>query len=825
MIWCDWGNKFKTSSLLSGMQLHRVILSIFLLFFSIMSYAQQAVVDGIIRNDSGKVMEDVQVVDEVTQTGAHTNTKGYYMLNVPAGKPVKLIYYKLGFEVVRRTVELNNGDIHHFNIRMKENIQKEVVVRDKQDRYIAGNVKVEMSKVNFIPGVSGGVEEILKLLVGSHDELTSQYSVRGGNYDENLVYVNDFEIYRPFLVRSGQQEGLSFVNSDLVQNVTFSVGGFQAKYGDKMASVLDVTYKKPTHFAGSVMVSLLGASLHLEGISKNKKLTYLIGARQKSNQYVLQSQPTKGVYNPSFSDIQALVDYKVNSNWDVEAIGNYARNRFTFFPESMVSSFGVLNQAYQLDVFYSGGEYDQFDSRFGGISASYHHDSSKLRLKFLASGFQTNEYETYDIGGEYLFGELQTDMSKADFGQIKTYLGTGYIQDFARNYLTANVGDFGLRGSYDANPRNFISFGANVNVTSIDDYLHQWERRDSSAFNQPYDPNNLTMYYFYNSTTTFDYVRASGFAQDNFRLDSTGKWTGSAGVRLNYSFLNSEMLVSPRVQLAYKPDGKKDIIYKFSTGLYQQPPFFREMQNVEGTVNYGLKAQKSFQAVAGADYNFKLYNRPYRVTLETYYKDLWDIDPYQYNNVSIQYTGKNDAIGYVYGGEVRLYGDLVKDATSWISIGMLKGAQKITDSASIPGYKNYFPLPNDQRFMLGMYFEDYLRHNKNFKVHINMMYASGLPVGPPGGHLYQDIIRIPDYKRVDIGFSALLLDADRKDHPAHSYFNMLHSVWASLEVFNLLGIQNTLNYTWIQDDSSNKTFAVPNRLTSRLLNVKLLFNF
>ncbi len=807
------------------MQLHRFLLIAILFFIPSLSIAQQATMDGIVRNDSGKVMEDVQVVDAETQTGTHTNAKGYYLLNIPTGKQVMLIYYKQGFGVVRKVIELSPGDVHSFNVTLKENIQKEVIVTDKQDRYAAGNVKVEISKVNFIPGVSSGVEEILKMLVGSHDELTSQYSVRGGNYDENLVYVNDFEIYRPFLVRTGQQEGLSFVNSDLVANVNFSVGGFQSKYGDKMSSVLDVTYKKPTHFAGSVMVSLLGASLHLEGISKNKKLTYLIGARQKSNQYVLQSQPTKGIYNPSFSDIQALVDYKINDSWEIEAIGNYARNRFTFFPQTMVSSFGVLNQAYQLDVFYDGGEYDQFDSRFGGLSATYHKDSSKLRLKFLASGFQTNEYETYDIGGEYLFGELQTDQSKADFGQIKTYLGTGYIQDFARNYLQANVGDVGIRGSYDANAKNFIQFGVNANYTSINDYLHEYERRDSSAFNQPYDPINLKMYYFYNSSSNFDYVRLSGFLQDNFRLDSAGRFSGSAGVRLNYSFLNSEMLLSPRLQLAYKPGKKRDIIYKFSTGLYQQPPFYREMRDMQGNVNMQLKAQKSFQIVAGVDENFKLYNRPYRVTFETYYKNLWDLDPFQYDNVSIRYTAKNDAKGYVYGGEVRLYGDIVKDATSWISIGLLKGAQKITDSATIPGYNSYFPLPNDQRFMLGMYFEDYLRRNKNFKVHINMMYATGLPIGPPGGHLYEDIIRLPDYKRVDIGFSALLLDADRHEHPPHSYFNLLHSVWASLEVFNLLGIQNTLNYTWIQDESTNKTFAVPNRLTSRLLNVKLLFSF
>ena len=447
-----------------------------------------------------------------------------------------------------------------------------------------------------------------------------------------------------------------------------------------------------------------------------------------------------------------------------------------------------------------------------------------MKLKFLASGFQTNEYETYDIYGQYLFGELQTDLAKKDFGQIKTYLGAGGIHDFARNYLNVNVGDVGFRGSYDAK-KHFIQFGANATVTGIKDQLHEWERRDSSAFNQPYDPYSLNIAYLFNSASDFSYQRVSGFVQDNIHLDSANRITATAGVRFNYSFLNQELVISPRVQMAWKPEWKRDIIFKFSTGLYAQPPFYREMRDLSGGVNTDLKAQKSYQVVVGTDYNFMKYKRPFKVTAEAYYKNLWDQDPYRYDNVRIRYTGKNDAIGYVYGGEVRLYGELVKDATSWISIGLMKAAQKVTDSPGITGYNNYFPLPSDQRFMLGMYFEDYLRQNKNFKAHINMLYASGLPVGAPTGHLYQNTLRIPDYKRVDIGFSALLLDGKRREHPANSFFNNIKSIWASLEVFNLLSIQNTLSYTWIQDRSSQKTYAVPNRLTSRLLNLKLLFNF
>ena len=808
------------------MQLKRFVLLVGLLFAAFCGRAQQAVVEGYIFDDSAHAMEQALIVDSVTQYSVHSNAKGHYMLSVLPGRPLTIIYYAPGYGTSKRRLSLNPGEIREITVRLKKNEHtlNDFTVKANKTSKSAGDVRIVLEKVDFVPGPMSGVEGLIKLNVGSNNETSSQYSVRGGNFDENLVYVNDFEIYRPFLVRQGQQEGLSFVNSDLVSNLTFSVGGFQPRYGDKMSSVLDVTYKRPDHFSGSVVASLLGANLHLEGASKNKKFTYLFGARQKSNQYLLQSLPTKGVYNPSFTDVQALLSYELSKNWRLEAIGNYARNRFTYFPQTMVSSFGVLNQAYQLDVYYNGGEFDQFDSRFGGLSATYHKDSSKLRLKFLASAFQTHEYETYDIGGEYLFGELQTDMSKKDFGQIKTYLGTGYIQRFARNYLQVGVADMAVRGSYDAR-KHFIQFGANVTTTNISDALHEWERRDSSRFNQPYDPNGLALAYFYHSSADFNYSRISAYVQDNIKLDSADKMNLLIGVRGNYSLLNNELLISPRANFSYTPRKLRDIIYKLSAGLYQQPPFYREMRDLGGNVNKDLRAQKSLQVVAGLDYNFEIYKRPFRFTAEAYYKNLWDMDPYFYDNVRIRYTGKNDAVGRIYGGEVRLYGDIVKDATSFISVGLMKGQQRITDSAGIAGYDNYFPLPSDQRFMLGMYFEDYLRRNKNFKAHINMMYSSGLPVGPPTGHLYQNTIRLPDYKRVDVGFSALLLDNAKRVYRAHSYFNNLRSIWASLEVFNLLGIQNTLSYSWIQDNSTNARYAVPNRLTSRLLNLKVMFKF
>lgn len=815
----------------------RPLFLLFLLFTAVISQAQTAIVSGIVRHENGKPIELASISLSSEATGTNTDALGHYRIEVPAGKRITLNFSFVSAEPKKESLKLKPGEEHTLDVVLKgrSNSMQEFVKKGQKTPNEAGSVYIlDPKHLNEIAGPGEGLTSAIKSLVGSRNELTSQYTVRGGNYDENLVYVNDFEIYRPFLVRSGQQEGLSFVNSDLVSNVNFSLGGFQAKYGDKMSSVLDVTYKRPTKFAGTVMLSLLGANISLEGASKNQKLTYLVGLRQKSNQYLLQSQPTKGVYNPSFTDFQADITYRFNPRWEMELIGNYARNRFSLIPEESVTTFGVIDQAYQLRVFYNGGEIDQFDSRFGGISVT-HRPNNRLKLKLLASGFQTNEKETYDITGEYLLGALETDLGKANFGQIKYAIGTGVIQNYARNYLKVNTGTIAHRGSYDAGKQTIL-WGVDASVTSINDKLHQWQRRDSAGFTQPYNPDLLTMQSYLDSKADFNYIRYSAFLQDNFRLGSdTNHINISAGVRFLYSDLNGELDISPRVQATYKPRWKRDVLLKAAAGLYVQPPFYREMRAYDGTLNYHLKSQKSFHYLLGAEQNFKLGSRPLKVTLEAYYKNLTDLVPYVYEDVRIRYSGRNNSNGYAYGGELRLYGELVKDATSWVSIGLLKSEEDLTDdkvifkdqlgrdSAII--YPGYSPRPTDQRFMVGFYLQDYLPRNKNFKVNLNLLYASGIPFYTPDNSRYGQIIRLPDYKRVDIGFSALLLDASRKERPRYSFFSNLNSVWASLEVFNLLGIQNTLSYSYIQDQTTGKGFAVPNRLTSRLLNVKLIVRF
>ena len=809
-----------------------VFLFLFLTIpFLLLAQGNKGIIKGIVKDELGKPFAEVRFGISGTNIGGSTGTDGAYEMSIDAGTQT-VLFSILGYELFSKKINIQPGETKTLEVRMQSKDIELKAFEKKDDRRKgeAGGIYLDPSKARQIAGPIGGVEGIIKTLVGSTNELTSQYSVRGGNYDENLVYVNDFEIYRPFLVRSGQQEGLSFVNADLAQGVNFSVGGFQSKYGDKMSSVLDVTYKKPQKFAGSAMASLLGASLHVEGATKNQKLTYLLGVRQKSNQYLLQAQPTKGIYNPSFTDFQALVNYQLSKKWEMEIIGNYARNRFSFIPEEMTSSFGVLNKAYQLRMFYEGGEIDQFDSKFGGYSVTFR-PNEKLKLKFLASAFQTNEKETYDITGEYVLGELETDIGKENFGQTKYNLGTGIIQDYARNYLKVNVFTAAHRGSYAA-PHHFIQWGLDATSLQIEDKLHQYQRRDSAGYTQPFSTDSLTMQRLFVAANQFSSYRISGFIQDNFRFQDSVKFTGSIGARYFYNSLNGETIISPRVQLGFRPKWQRDVTFRLASGYYAQPAFYRELRDLSGITNLDVRAQKSFHILGGSEYNFTVGSSPFKLTSELYYKDLWDLVPYEYDGIKIRYYGQNDGKGYAYGGEVRLYADLVKDATSWISIGMMKTEERVlkrfkntagSDSANV--YTDFIPRPTDQRFMIAMYFQDYLPQNKNFRAHLNLMYGSGLPFGPPDGNRVGDNLRMPSYRRVDIGFSALLLDGQKPNKASHSFFRNLKSIWTSFEVFNLLNIQNTLSYNWVQDQTSNKVYAVPNRLTARLFNLKLIAEF
>jgi hypothetical protein len=780
---------------------------------------------------SGVNLASVNAFD--LNVGATTSASGDFELKIPSGQFVKITVSRSGYHTKIFTYKLARDERKTIAVQLERDKKSlaNITASSKNTRNNAGMVALNVRQADIMPSTIGGIEGLLKVfLSGNNNELTSQYNVRGGNFDENLVYINDFEVYRPFLARSGQQEGLSIINSDLVQNVNFSTGGFQAKYGDKMSSVLDVQYKKPKEFAAGFTASLLQASVFAEGISRNSRLSYLIGLRQKSNAYLLGAQQTKGVYNPSFTDAQVMLQYDLADKWDVSILGNYARNRFTFQPEEYKSSFGTVTQVLQLNIRYQGQEIDQFDSRFGGISFT-NTPSNKLTLKFLASGFQTNEIEAYDLKGEYLLGEVESDLGKENFGQIKAALGTGIIHSNARNYLQINTANIGHRGSYD-NEKHFIQWGINYNPVSISDKLNEWERRDSAGYTQPSYEDAIVMSKRHNASNVLNNSIFNAFIQDNVAWDSLGL-SMYYGCRASYNTLNKDILISPRLQANWKPKNwKRNAILRGATGLYQQPPFYRELRNLQGVVNPAVRAQKSYHLVLGSDINFKAWDRPFKFTVESYYKYMWDLVPYEYDNIRIRYYGKNNSAGYAVGTEARLYGDIVKDAESWISVGIMKTAENLTDDFGLVQDKvsgridtveaGFIPRPTDSRFTVGMFFQDYFRSNKNIKVHLNAMYGAGLPYGFPDGLKYNDTRRLAPYRRVDIGFSALLVDNSKGLRPYYSVFHKFESIWLSAEVFNLLDIRNTISYTWVQDRSTERLYAAPNQLTSRLLNVKLI---
>jgi hypothetical protein len=795
---------------------------------SFYTYAQQATLKGRVTEDGEFPLPDVTIGIDKSEVAVLTDSLGYYTIQVPAGKKVQLQVHALGYYSKFFNVTLKDGEIVERNIFLDQNasVMTEIEVKAERVRAQVGAIGWDKKEDDFIRfvGPVGGVEGQIKGLVGNRNETSNQYNVRGGSFDENLVYVNDFEINRPFLVRSGQQEGLSFVNPDMVKRVSFSVGGFQAQYGDKMASVLDVSYNRPDKFSGTVAASLLGLQVYLGGASKNAKLSYGLGFRQKSNQYLLQSQPTKGQYNPSFTDLQALVNYRFSKKFEMELIGNYALNRFSFTPESLREAFGSATQAFSFKALYDGGELSKFDNTFGGISFHFK-PNEKLKLKLLASMFNSFEQETYDINAMYMLSVVEMNLGSDNVGKELYSLGSGAMHRYARNYLSATVANAGLKGTY-LSGRHSLNFGTNLQYVDVADRLMEWERRDSAGFSIPYDPYKVNMYKYYKADNALAYSKWDAYVQDNILLHESTEATLVLGLRGTYNFLNEEFIVSPRGNFSFHPVGNKQVLFKVAAGLYAQPPFYREMRAMDGTLNTALKAQKSLHFAGGFDYNFiALNNRPFKLTGELFYKDMWDLVPYDYENVRIRYAANNNGIGYAYGGELRLFGDLVKDAESWVSVGYLKTMERILDP-NTNEYGSWQPRPTDGRVTFGVFFSDYLPQNQNFKVFLNMMYATGLP--SPSNK--QDFsrngnFRIPDYRRVDIGFAALLLDASKKKAGYYSFFKGIKSVWASLEVFNLMAFSNTLSYEYIESLNSNYNFYVPNRLTPRLINFKLQAHF
>jgi hypothetical protein len=818
------------------------LLLLLILFPCINLFAQKktATVKGLVTDEENRPLTKVSVSILGREKGTITNDSGRFVIQVTPGRPFALIFSFTGYKELQYNFNLVEGEEENvtINLTKSENVLQDVTVKDNRGRRETGLVNIDANKAILNPSPLGNIESLIKVFVGSNNELTSQYNVRGGSYDENLIYVNDFEVFRPYLVRSGQQEGLSFINPEMTSGVRFFNGGFQARYGDKMSSVLDITYRKPTKSAGSAYIGLLEQGLHLEGVSRNNKVTYLLGFRNRSNRNLVSSQETKGNYVPSSSDVQALITWQPHQKWLFEMMGNISQSKFTLLPESGRLTASVfspyLTANIGVDIEYEGQEKDRYRTNMIGLSTTWQ-PRKNLKIKGMLSRFENDEAENIDVTAFYVFGERNFDRNSASFGSITNVLGAGVYQTFSRNKLNISVWNASVKGSLDKG-NHFIQFGNSIERQNVSDKLNEWEFNDSVGYSLPYSADVLKLNKVLKGNAELAINRVSGYVQDNIQFKDSSDFTLQVGARYNYNSLNNELLFSPRAGLSFKPKNwKRDIIFKAAGGAYHQPPFYRELRQYDGIINKDLKAQRSYQVSGGFDYSFKWLDRPARITTELYYKSMTNVVSYDIDNVRIRYSGENNAKAYAAGAEMRFFGELVKDAESWVSIGFMRTKENLKDdqyynytlnAQNIPTDSTLVDVgwlrrPTDRMITFGMFFQDYLSTNKNFKVYLNTLYGSNLPYNIPGSVKYRNALVIDPYIRVDLGLSALLLDSDKSKRRRHSPFLGFENIWASLEIFNLIDRPNTISYLLLKDFANN-TFTLPNRLTPRLLNLKLV---
>lgn len=833
-----------------------------------------------------------------------TDENGYYYFNgLDKGQHLLFTYTYQGTELHFSYTLLPSPEkveLPEQNFSIQEN-KGVVVAREANNPF-----EIEPLPQLNLKGIVG-LERTLTLTTAatSNNELTSNYNVRGGNYDENLVYVNGFQVYRPFLTRSGQQEGMSFIHSSLVEDVRFSAGGFSANYGDRLSSVLDITYKTPEKFHASGMASLLGVEAHVEE-AVNQRFNFLVGARYRANGYFLNTLPTKGAYNPVFKDAQILTNYKLSENWTWSVLGHFSSNSYQFAPQTSQTDFGTANEAYRLMIYFEGQEKSQFQTLMGGTSFKY--AKSKTKLDFYLSAFQSDEREYFDILGQYYINELETDPSKEEFGDSIATLGVGGFLNHGRNRLRAQIFSAYHNGSYlikdgytnankDHKRFNEISWGVQVQADQFKDRLSEWRLIDSSGYSLPQTvPDSIILYETIKGNLALNGYRTSGYMQwsnswtklnknkivtlkTSEKIDgqkirrtdtlsvSSQKFNFQFGVRAAYTSINREPFVTPRMSISYSPAAymwqngaavRRGLQFKLATGFYYQPPFYREFRTFDGHLELGVKAQKSFHAVLGSEFLFQMWGRktPFKLNSELYYKYLWDVNPYEIENVRTRYYANNNAVGYAYGLDINVHGEFVEGIQSFFKLGLLSTKedikndhytiyynaageriifgysqdQTIVDSVVVkPGF---IPRPTDQWLTFGALVQDEMPGFEAFKVQMGLQYGAPLPYGPPDFTRYKDTLRMRSYFRVDLGMSYDLL---HKKHQLQAQPNFvtaygtkgwqkLDQALISLEIFNVLGVNNVLSKQWIQD-VQGKFYSVPNYLTQRLINLKLLVAF
>lgn len=780
--------------------------------------AAQLKLHGKITDAAGEPIEFATVHIAGTAIGTTSGLEGEYSLSCPAADTLTVHFSCIGYrEETRRLIDAS-GDVT-LNMRLQlttEMLQQvEITELKKQTGSIA---TIDASELRKNPDASGGsVESLLTTMAGvtGSNEMSSQYSVRGGSYDENSVYINGIEVYRPLLVSSGQQEGLSVINPDLVGAIGFSTGGYPAEYGDKMSSVLDITYREPESFEGSASASLMGATLSVG--QGSKKFSQLHGIRYKRNSSLLSSMDTKGEYDPTFFDYQTNLTYRINQKLKVSLLGNIALNHYKFTPQNRTTTFGTSMDAKQFTVFFDGHEKDRFETYFGALSLNYRLSRS-TNLQLLGSGYLTNELVAYDISGEYWLDEAGTS-------DVGGELGVGRYHEHARNRLKASVLSLALKGETAINQRHTLTYGLSMQGEKIMDRSREWELRDSAGFSLPSDGINLRMVYNLASNQDLSSTRIAAFAQDAWKINTAaGFLTLNAGVRMSYWSFNKEFLVSPRVTLGFIPEKSPSWALRFATGLYYQSPFYKEyrmpVSDADGNqtilLNKDIKSQRSFHLIAGTDYTFRALNRPFKLSGEIYYKALSDLVPYEIDNLKIVYSGLNESSGYAAGIDMKLFGQFVPGSDSWVSFSLMK------TSETLHGVK--VPRPTDRSYSLGLFFTDYFPKFPKLKFALRGILMDGLPSTAPRSTRDKRYFRMPPYKRVDIGLSYALLSPLKEGESRGGFGRFLKSVWLVVDVFNLLDITNVASYYWVTDVNDIQ-YAVPNYLTRRQFNVRLTVDF
>ena len=820
------------------MKTHLKLLLLFTILYSSALLSQKATVRGVILDVFDEPIPSVNIT--FGNTGAISDLDGYYLIEITANENVQITYSHIGHKNVQATLNLSNNEDYELNPVMKTDIEQiaTVVISGRENKRVEGITTLSPEAIRRMPSAISGVTSLLTSLPGinSNNELSTQYAVRGGNYDENLVYVNEIEVYRPFLIRSGQQEGLSFVNDDLTSSVDFSAGGFQAKFGDKLSSVLDITYRKPTEVQATLDASLLGVSVSAGNISDDGKFTGIVGLRYRDNSLFVNAKETQTNFKPTFLDAQTYLSYKFNNKLEIGFLGNVAINKYSYKPLTRQTNFGTLADPVALLVFYEGQEEDKYDTYFGALKATYV-ASQNYTAKFIGSIYQTQEQEYFDILAQYRLGEVDTSIGSENLGDVTFSEGIGSQLTHARNNLDALIVNLEHKGNATIG-ENEIEYGVKFTHEDIRDRVQEYEIIDSAGFSirpplidfanlQPYEP-------FTSEIVPYTNIRAQNDVQIN-RLSGYGQWSrrttiGSSDLWLNAGIRahnwtvsgqdiqsTTQTVFSPRGQLSLKPNWDRDMLFRLSGGVYHQPPFYRELRDSTGTVRPGVKAQKSIHIVLGNDYSFNLWDRPFTLNSEVYYKKLTNVNPYTLDNVRIRYRASNNAVAYAYGLDLRLAGEFVPGTESWISLGYLKTEENIDD-------KGYIFRPTDQRLKIGMLFQDYVKVVPNLKGYLNLQYNTGLPGGSPSyADPYNFQERLPDYKRVDLGVSYVLIDAARpKEEGVFKYFKELT---LGAEIFNIFDVQNSISNTFVRDVYTKVQYSIPNYLSPRVFNVRLTAKF